>query len=292
MFSLDHLHAIRAAELRRIAAYLPPGGRILELGAGTGGQARALTALGYRVTAVDLPDSSYRAHRVFDVIDFDGMRLPFRNRSFDVVFSSNVLEHVRHPGEIYPEIKRVLVPAGVCVHVIPSTSWRLWTTVAALPDTLSRLRSMAPQLTPRSGTAGELSRIWRLAVEAARVALRPFAFTRHGEVGNALTELWTFSRRRWVRHFRHHGFTTLRAESTGIFYTGYMYFGPSWDLRRRERLARLMGSACNLYVVRPAPAPDAARSSPQYRPVDIGELRPDSRRNELVEHPSPTRLSM
>jgi ubiquinone/menaquinone biosynthesis C-methylase UbiE len=42
MFSLDHLDAIRLAEIDKIASFLPAGARILEIGAGTGSQALEL----------------------------------------------------------------------------------------------------------------------------------------------------------------------------------------------------------------------------------------------------------
>jgi SAM-dependent methyltransferase len=251
MLSIDHLHVLRAAELDIIASHLPPGGRILELGAGTGAQARALVARGFRVSAVDVHSSAYTPHRVFEVIDFDGRRLPFQNGRFDAVFSSNVLEHVPDLDAVHQEITRVLTPGGYCVHVLPSSAWRFWTSVSAFPNVVPTMRHLLPQLKPAALSRAEIRRLAPIAREAVRELARPFVPVRHGEFGNALTELWRFSRMHWMRHFRAHGFVVERVRAMGLFYTGYMYFGADLDLETRERLAKVLGSACNLFVVRP-----------------------------------------
>ena len=51
--------------------------------------------------------------------EFDGVTIPFADDSFDVVFCKQVLEHVRHPGPLLGEVRRVLAPGG---HLAGSTS--------------------------------------------------------------------------------------------------------------------------------------------------------------------------
>lgn len=251
MFSLEHLHVLRAAELEAIIAHLKPEARILEFGAGTGAQALALAQRGFDVSAVDVQQSNYSEHRVFDVIDYDGRHLPFPNATFDVVYSSNVLEHIADLAPVHREIRRVLKQDGYCVHVLPSTAWRFWTSVSAFPEMARSVGRMLPQLKPQGLTRNELQRLAGVWTQAAREFLRPFVPVRHGETGNALTELWTFSRTHWVRQFKRNGFDLEIVRPMGLFYTGYMYFGSAWDLETRQRLAKRLGSACNIYVMEP-----------------------------------------
>ena len=129
MFSLDHLDAIRGAELDTIASFFPVGARILEIGAGTGKQALELQRRGFEVTAIEVADSNYAAHRVFPIKDYDGRTIPLGDRSVDLVFSSNVLEHVEDLSRMHAEIRRVLAPGGACIHVLPTHTWRFWTTL-------------------------------------------------------------------------------------------------------------------------------------------------------------------
>jgi 2-polyprenyl-3-methyl-5-hydroxy-6-metoxy-1,4-benzoquinol methylase len=120
MFCLAHLDAVRAAEIELIASHLRPGARILEIGAGTGQQARELARRGFDITAIEIASSNYSAERVFPIVDYDGRVIPFADASFDIVFSSNVLEHVPDLAQMNREIRRVLRPGGICVHAMPT----------------------------------------------------------------------------------------------------------------------------------------------------------------------------
>src|SRR5262245_24433663 len=150
MLSLDHLDAIRGAELDKIASFFPTGARVLEIGAGTGKQALELQRRGFEVIAIEIAGSNYAAHRVFPIKDYDGRTIPLGDASVDVVFSSNVLEHVEHLSRMHAEIRRVLAPGGTCIHVLPTHTWRLWTTLTSYLEAISFFMSSAPQLVPRS----------------------------------------------------------------------------------------------------------------------------------------------
>jgi len=88
--SLDHLDAIRVAEIEKIASFFPAGARILEIGAGTSTQALELQRRGFEVIAIEIADSTYAAQRVFPIRDYAGRTIPLPDASVDVVFSSNV----------------------------------------------------------------------------------------------------------------------------------------------------------------------------------------------------------
>jgi len=48
----------------------------------------------------------------------DAASLPFKNESYDVIFSDAVLEHVAHPEAVIKEMDRVLKPGGLLFHLI------------------------------------------------------------------------------------------------------------------------------------------------------------------------------
>jgi SAM-dependent methyltransferase len=251
MFSLAQLNALRGAEIERVVAWFAPGARVLELGAGTGQQSRELAARGFVVEAVELPDSNYAGDRLFRVTEYDGRHIPFPDRSFDIVYSSNVLEHVPDLGQMHKEIRRVLRTDGRAVHVLPTHAWRFWTTISAFPTGVQYAATLRSQLRPRwPPSLSDARRLTGAGLQAGRHLASAFRQRRHGERGNLMTETWLFLPEWWRRNFRRNGFEILRDEPMGLFYTGNMVFGTRWSLRTRSRLARVLGSACHIFELR------------------------------------------
>jgi hypothetical protein len=154
---------------------------------------------------------------------------------------------------MHAEIRRVLRPGGTCIHVLPTHGWRFWTTLACVPDAVVGLVSAVPQLVPRAlpGSA----EIRRLGGAWYGTALR-FAKSlpwRHGERGNTISEMWLFHPDWWRRNFQENGFAVVHDEPMGLFYTGSMLLGAHLGLAERRRLAGILGSACHLFQLVPAP---------------------------------------
>jgi SAM-dependent methyltransferase len=97
------------------------GARVLDGGTGSGAVAEALAAEGARVVALDVRD--HRAAGIARTPFTRGRaeRLPFRDGAFDVVVSSNVLEHVDDPWGVVDEALRVCAPGGLAY-----LSWTNW----------------------------------------------------------------------------------------------------------------------------------------------------------------------
>ncbi len=280
MFSTEFLHIIRDYELEVVQRYFPAGARMLEIGGGTGYQAKVLSERGFKVSSIDLADSNYADDREFDVINYNGRDMPFEDDTFDLVFSSNVLEHVPDLPYMHREIQRVLKPGGVCIHVMPTASWRWWTSIAHYIDLVQRILlqmgpsrasaqvsnpSPPPPSPDRSGPLWNLARtllrplrrLAGVAVNTVKLVLHNILPPRHGEEGNAITELVTFSGRHWVQHFKQQGWQVMRVDPIGIGYTGHMVLGKRWPLASRMRWAKWMGSSCLIYEVKP---PSASKS--------------------------------
>ena len=268
--SHEYLHAVREFELARVLGEFPPAGRgeeaprVLDVGAGTGHQAALLQSLGYRVTAVDLPASDYASQRVFPVTDYDGRVLPLPDGTFDVVFSSNVLEHVPDVAALLQETRRVLAPDGVAIHVLPTPAWRWWTTFAHYPWVLLRARQVLGGKGGRHGGSYSGGRVpSRRSMGQWSALLWP---RRHGERGVTLTEPYYYRARWWRATFATAGFRVETSYPAGLFYTGCMLLAERLQMGRRAALARWFGSACRVYVLRPRRAASKA--------VDVGVPSP------------------
>ena len=91
--------------------------RVLEVGLGTGQDARALQAAGLEVAGIDLSAEHVRLAREagVDACVATAQALPYADGSFDAVWSMSVLMHMPDADlhEALAEMARVLVPGGV-----------------------------------------------------------------------------------------------------------------------------------------------------------------------------------
>jgi SAM-dependent methyltransferase len=94
--------------------------RILDYGCGDVAPLLALgAARGVDVYGVDTP--CHPETERFRVLDSDG-RIPFDDRSFDVVVANQVFEHIPQPRPAFAEIARVLKPGGTLIALFPDNS--------------------------------------------------------------------------------------------------------------------------------------------------------------------------
>jgi SAM-dependent methyltransferase len=254
LFSADRKalqRLIREYEVALVSKQMPETGKLLEIGAGNGFQAAYLQKKGYEVTAIDVAESIHLEAAEFPVQIYDGESLPFADESFDIIFSSNVLEHVENCEALLLEMRRVLKPNGRMVHIVPSPSWRFWTSLAHYWDKASLVyKFVAGRLIKQKASgAGTVNIGNRQALSPLRV-LRLLLFPiRHGIRGNWLSEVYYFSRLRWKRSFAAAQLRIVQALPSKTFYTGYGIPDMRVSLESRAQLAKYLGSATMVYLL-------------------------------------------
>lgn len=249
---LDFLDTIRTYELDMVRCYLPPvrrgdaRRRLLELGAGTGAQARRLFQMGYEVTAIEVANSSYRAIRCFDILDYDGKYIPKPDQSQDIIFSSHVLEHVIEVEKVLEETYRTLKNGGVCIHLIPTPFCRIWTLFSHYLWLIRRIFKKIMLLGCKGANSGDVPRTPSGVKGWVWTIIPPV----HGERGNTLTEVYYYSQHFWCSKFEKCGFEVVAIHSNRIFYTMANSFGSKISLRIRRILSKILGSSCYIYILR------------------------------------------
>lgn len=248
--ALDH---VRTPEFAELIEELPTGSiHILELGAGDGSFSNLLRSRGYRVMAVDIPVSLWADKRRGEVLDYDGVNIPLPDRSVDAVLSSHVMVQVCTFDELQADIRRVLKPGGFCLHTLPTTSWRMWTTLACIPAIFRDAIYCPPDLRAGARRRG----IPAFLIPFIAFTLVAFYNLRAGlrltSTGHAtfLGEMVAFSNRAWKARFKRTGFIVERSAPMGLFYTGFHLLGPRLSIINRRRLAAFLGSSARLYRLR------------------------------------------
>lgn len=115
---------------------LAPGDRVLDVGAGFGRHVFEIARQGAEVVALDyaadevigtrntlaamVTEGEIPAQRLVGVLRGDGTTLPFADNSFDVVITSEVLEHIQDDVTAIAEMFRVLKPGGRFAATVPS----------------------------------------------------------------------------------------------------------------------------------------------------------------------------
>ncbi len=153
-------------------SHLAPGMIVLDAGCGAGRHLLELAEIGVDVVGVDVSwavESAWqRARRQprVHVIQADLCRLPFRESTFDFIYSLGVLHHLSDPPQGLRGLVRVLRPAGLLLAWIYMRTPRK---VAIEP-----LRRLVGCFSPRSIAAIS----WLLAAAEYGFVIAPYAATR------------------------------------------------------------------------------------------------------------------
>lgn len=118
------------------------GRRAVDIGCGTGGMSVQARAEGALVTGVDVGCRLLEITRtkgITSVVQADALRLPFADESFDVVISSECIEHTTDGRQAVTEMLRIVRSGGYVALTCPNRKWR-WLIVLA---TYLRLRPFA-----------------------------------------------------------------------------------------------------------------------------------------------------
>lgn len=101
----------------RLLPCVPNGGRLLEIGCGTGHWSEYFSNEGFDVTGVDISEQMIAiarqrkvSHAIFDVSD--AATLPFGDGSFDVAVAITALEFMADPAGVVAEMVRCVKKAG------------------------------------------------------------------------------------------------------------------------------------------------------------------------------------
>jgi SAM-dependent methyltransferase len=98
----------KARNIRVLCADYPHSS-ILEIGCGDGAIMRELFTFGKHIEGLEISQGAVNScvRAGLSVSQFDGSRIPFQNKNFDLAILSHVVEHLENPREVLYEAARI-----------------------------------------------------------------------------------------------------------------------------------------------------------------------------------------
>ena len=129
MTTLEQVAVLQQAILRDAGVDLNVRRRVLDMGCGNGALVNAWLSAGHDAYGCDFAfKEGPHVHGLAEqgrirLLEQQPYRLPYDGATFDVLVTNQVMEHVKNYTETVREMRRVLKPGGVSLHMFPSR-WR------------------------------------------------------------------------------------------------------------------------------------------------------------------------
>ena len=211
---------IRNQELLSIKKHLldSKAKKILEIGGKDGYLARILADWGFEVISIDInPSSTY-----FDVKEMNATMLEFKSDSFDLVFSSHVIAHIKDKNLLFKEINRVLKNDGLIIHVVPSNWWSL---ITNFWHYVLLLRLLYKKIKSKSNSKEDLENNDKDVSNHKKNRLKNLLFFHPlGTEKYFIIEIFKFSKKNWAKMFASYGYAIHNELNGPLVYSGYSIF--------------------------------------------------------------------
>lgn len=169
---------VRRREAEMVFSLFPDRryGDALELGAGDGGQSTTISKYCDKLTCTEKDADSYQwlggsfldqksPNTEYLLCDAQDLSC-FADDRFDLVFSSNMLEHIPDVDRCLSECRRVLQPDGIMLHLMPSRWWKAFNLpLGILKGSPEWLHGVSDTVLREFRAFG--ARVWKRRIEAA-----------------------------------------------------------------------------------------------------------------------------
>ena len=202
---------------------------ILEFGCGSGFQIPYLSKLG-NVYGIDIYTS--KEIRSLDEVKFcesSVTDIPFKDHSFDLLFSNHVIEHLPDPERVFDELRRVGKQDAIFVFSVPTNYWLLLSIPSKYFGKIIELRKILSNKFSRNATEkpqSDMEKRLLMEEELAKGPIEKQSFFSlllpkgHGVHNTFLKCYQSFKIREWQRFFTSHNFELLDT-------TPLLLYGPS-----------------------------------------------------------------
>lgn len=242
---IQWLHKLRKAEIEQIIKFFPSdkNSKILEVGGGDGFQAKIVAELGYEVTSIDTNPKLPNYH---EVLKANISLIDYQSETFDVIFSSHVLPHIKNLDCAFIEMKRVLRKDGIIIHIVPTSWWSLvtnfWHYILIPKKMWIIIKSDKGKSNKNNSNESQNNSRKKSTKLINYLLLHPL-----GENPSFLHEFFYFSDKYWQELFKKNGFVIKQKGNCPLLYSGYGVFKMKLQ-NLRKTLANYSVTSSRYYI--------------------------------------------
>jgi SAM-dependent methyltransferase len=250
----EYIHDLRTKSIEEIKPYIERSNVKLglEVGAGDGFQSRLL--VNYLEKLVVTEYSQERLEQIpnekikYYICDAEKLEDQLAFSSFDIIFSSHLLEHLPHAERFIVSCNKLIAEDGAIIHVVPSNWYAFFRLLFWYPAILVRFkRKLARKKSfnllskPESITNNNLKTSYK-----PRIKLFEYLFPRaHGVSENVFKEYLSMRKKSWTKLFTENGLKVERIMK-GSCFSGY-----GFGFEKSKRLLSRIGMACEyIYILK------------------------------------------
>ena len=248
----EYIHDIRTKSIEQIKPYIEKGNvRLgLEVGAGDGFQSRLL--VNYLEKLVVTEYSKERLEQIPDekieyyICDAENLDDKLAFSSFDMIFSSHLLEHLPHAERFIQSCHRLIAEDGLIIHVVPSNWYAFFRLLFWYPAIIIRFKKKRR----RKKSFNLMSKPESIAdnnqkmEHKTRIKLFEYLFPRpHGISNNILGEYFSMRRKAWTKLFKENGLGVI------TIMNGSCFSGYGFGYEKSKKLLSRLGIACEYIFI-------------------------------------------
>ena len=223
---------------------------ILEIGGRDGFQANIISKKGHKVTSIDINPLSPQIHLVQKG---DITKLDFADDSFDLIYSSNMLQEIYNIDKAFMEMKRVLKKDGIIIHIVPSSWWSIITNFwhyCLIPKYLIKSNKIQQIFNSKKVTNIDIQNNKQENKNSKSTTnLKKLFFHPLGANSSFVHEIFYFSKSYWKKSFNNNQFEIINEKNCPYFYSGYSVFRFKF-LSFRKFLGKLGMTSCFCFVMK------------------------------------------
>ena len=224
--------------------------KILEIGGRDGFQENIISKKGHKVTSIDINPLSPQIHLVQKG---DITKLNFEDDSFDLIYSSNMLQEIYNTNEAFMEMKRVLKKDGIIIHIVPSSWWSIITNFwhyCLIPKYLIKSNRFQQIFNSKKITNIDIQNNKQENKNSKSTTnLKKLFFHPLGANTSFIHEIFYFSKFYWKKLFKKNGFNMINEKNCPYFYSAYSVFDFKF-LNFRKFLASLGITSCYCFILK------------------------------------------